>query len=976
MTIPRDLPSFEAFFRAVNHGQAPFPWQLRLAAEVLTQGRWPELLDLPTGVGKTSALDIALYGLAAVPDKLPRRTLLVVDRRIVVDQAAKHAKEILHELSHAKDGPCKAIADRLRALFGGKPEDAPFAVAVMRGGMPRDNDWARRPDQPVLGVSTVDQVGSRLLFRGYGVGPKSASIHAGLLANDTLILLDEVHLAVPFAQTLDAIQRRFRRPVEGLPDRFGVVQMSATPRGAGVPAGEPSGASQTFRLDALDRANPVLARRLGARKTARLVELKVTGSDEGAKREATAKRAIEEALTLISGGARVVGVVVNRVDTARLIARSLREAQKTTDAILVTGRMRAIERDELVRRELMPRAGAGRVRANDARPLIVVATQCIEAGADLDFDALVTECASLDALRQRFGRVDRRGERAQTSSVILGRSDAVADDADDPVYGTALAATWRWLREVSVGDTLDFGIDGLPPALDLDGLPRKELLAPALDAPVMLPAHLDAWAQTSPPPTPDHDVALWLHGPARPGADVQIVWRSGVANCGEGAVMAQLSACRPSSLEAVTVPIAAARRWLAGAATSSIADVLVGDAEGSDERERRRKDGSDSPLVAFRWSGDDNEWVTADGIRPGDVLVVDTTRGGLTDLSFDQDGTEPVSDLGDVAQLRGRGIASLRLDAMALQAWGLPPSSLGAIPKPEEEESPAELKTRVSEWLKAMPDEKPATFPGTADEWRAAREAWQRTSKLRVAVLNEQLVINAPVAKSRLTPELIEAISEDDDSSFRSVEVSLARHSSDVREMAERFGRGVGFGASIAADLALAAWLHDVGKADPRFQRWLVGGSEISASLLTEPLAKSRLAAGNKWERQRAQERAGYPTGYRHELLSVEIIHDHALLDRAHDRELVLHLVGSHHGWCRPFAPPIDHPDDSVVALTHEGHELRGSTRHRLSRLDSGVSDRFWNLIDRYGWWGLAWLEAVIRLADHRASEIESAGDA
>ena len=62
------------------------------------------------------------------------------------------------------------------------------------------------------------------------------------------------------------------------------------------------------------------------------------------------------------------------------------------------------------------------------------------------------------------------------------------------------------------------------------------------------------------------------------------------------------------------------------------------------------------------------------------------------------------------------------------------------------------------------------------------------------------------------------------------------------------------------------------------------------------------------------------------------------------------------------------------MELDHEGMRLQGGMRHKKGRLDSGVADRFWSLIDKYGWWGLAWLEAVIRLADHRASELEARG--
>lgn len=958
MTQP---PTFAEFYGALHGGRSPFPWQIRLTEQVLRDG-WPDLLDLPTGAGKTSALDVALYCLASAPDLMPRRTVLVVDRRIVVDQGADHARVLQRRLREASNGPLRWAASSLRNLWGATDDEAPFAVTVMRGGMPRDNDWARRPDQPVFGVSTIDQLGSRLLFRGYGIAPRSASIHAGLLGNDLLVLLDEVHLAIPFAQTLQAIRERYRPRVAGLPERFQVVQMSATPAAA------PPGAI-TFSIDDSDRADPTLGRRLAASKLTRLITVKVTGTDEDKKRQALAERAVSEVLALQHDGAKVVGLVVNRVDTARIAVTLLARYAASTDAFLVTGRMRPIDRDRVVRTALLPRAGAGRDRTGDRR-LVVVATQCIEAGADLDFDAVVTECASIDALRQRFGRVDRRGELQRSASVILGRSDLVADGADDPIYGAALAATWSWLERHATEGAIDVGIS----AFAAHHIP-DELLAPHLDAPVMLPSHLDAWVQTSPIPSTDHDVALWLHGPKSSAADVQVVWRVGAepSKGNEDALVERLLACRPSALEAVTVPLAAARRWLSGDTALAIADVVGGDVDDSEVMVRRRRD--DAPLlpVALRWNGDESELVTVDRIRPGDVLVVDRERGGLVADSFDPAGTAPVVDIGDLAQLRGRGIATLRLRRDALGVWKFSDEQVNSMPVPGPDETLGELRDRVNAWLQAFEPALPAGFAGTEAEWHAANNAW-RSKRMRVELVEDDVILVAPVPRTGLLPdpEASDALTEDDDSSFRQAEVTLASHSTDVRDFAARFARAVGFGEELVQDLALAGWFHDIGKADPRFQRWLVGGSEVRASLLEEPLAKSALPPGNATQRRLARERAGYPAGYRHELLSLSMVERHAdALSRAHDPDLVLHLVASHHGWCRPFAPPIDHPEDFAVKLDHDGMELVATTRHAKSRLDSGVSDRFWNLTERYGWWGLAWLEAVMRLADHRASESE-----
>ena len=52
------------------------------------------------------------------------------------------------------------------------------------------------------------------------------------------------------------------------------------------------------------------------------------------------------------------------------------------------------------------------------------------------------------------------------------------------------------------------------------------MIQQAADAPVMLPAHVDAWVQTSPIPAPDPDPAIFLHGPNRGAPEVQVCWRA------------------------------------------------------------------------------------------------------------------------------------------------------------------------------------------------------------------------------------------------------------------------------------------------------------------------------------------------------------------------------------------------------------------------------------------------------------------
>jgi CRISPR-associated endonuclease/helicase Cas3 len=990
---------FAGFFHALWSGP-PFAWQTRLLARVRAEG-WPAALELPTGSGKTAALDIALFALALdafeapTARRQPRRIVLVVDRRTVVDQAYERAVRMAEALAEARDGVLARVADALRSLQG-DPEALPVLPAILRGGMPRESEWARTPHQPVLLVSTVDQVGSRLLFRGYGVSDRMRPVHAGLLGCDTLILLDEVHLSRPFEETLAAVSRYAQpgRAAVGLPRPLSFVRMSAT-----LAERE----QNVFSLTDGERTEPLLAQRLGARKRAALHEVKTPRDPVGA-RDALAKACVAEAARLAKGNARAIAVIVNRVGTARRAAALARQALPPEwDVKLVTGRMRPLDRADL-EAGLVDRVRAGRVRSDDR--LLVVSTQAVEAGADFDFDALVTECASLDALRQRFGRLDRLGELGGSEAVVVADSGDVAEGAEpDPVYGEALRATWRWLEEQTeeAGEadehTIDFGIQALDARLaGLDSLERVRLLAPRALAPILTPSHLDRWAQTSPMPSADPEVTAFLHGIGRGAPEVNVVWRADFEAARliadhESGLRSMLSAVPPSALEALSVPLWSARMWLASVAARGAEEApggaeaaVVADVEGA-ALEEQPVPSRIAPAVA--WRGDDTELVTApDEIRPGDTLVVPASYGGL-DAQFrcwNPDTTDEVRDRGDEAQLLHRGRAVMRWSPAVLRGWGLD-DALAAGPTLGFEElaergADAEREAFAA-WRAAVLAE-----PGTPERVRLALEVLRgRPELIRLGEAPD--VWRASVAHRRVPPADLrrvlgmatlgasasasEPATEGDEGSFLESGIPLDRHLAGVRSFASRFAEAVALPDAIAKDVALAGWLHDLGKADPRFQLWLHGGDPVAQAMATTPLAKSVTPMRDRAARERARQRACYPRGARHELTSVALVqHCDELRRRARDWDLVLHLVASHHGWCRPFAPPVIDSKPIDVKATFDGIPLATSSEHLLVCIDSGVAERFWRLVRRYGWWGLAWLETIVRLADHRESEREA----
>jgi CRISPR-associated endonuclease/helicase Cas3 len=170
--------------------------------------------------------------------------------------------------------------------------------------------------------------------------------------------------------------------------------------------------------------------------------------------------------------------------------------------------------------------------------------------------------------------------------------------------------------------------------------------------------------------------------------------------------------------------------------------------------------------------------------------------------------------------------------------------------------------------------------------------------------------------------------------------------------------------------LALAAAAHDHGKADPRTQAFFHGGIR---PLGAEPIAKSIFGTDDPRTERMARAIAGLPTALRHEIASVAILAkwltNGAGPEDGIDRDLVLHLVGTHHGQGRPI-PRIPTGGDDALAFHVDAADISGTAfgDGQDGWADGEWLQRFWRVIDRYGPWGTSYLEALLVLADRTVS--------
>lgn len=157
--------NYKNFFQeAMGLAGEPYPYQRHLAANSL-----PNLLEIPTGMGKTAAVILAWLWqrLHEAPD-VPRRLVWCLPMRVLVEQTRQCVETWLINLNLQQE-------IKVHVLMGGEDTEA----------------WDVYPEQMAVLIGTQDMLISRALNRGYGMSRYRWPMHFGLLNNDCLWVLDE-----------------------------------------------------------------------------------------------------------------------------------------------------------------------------------------------------------------------------------------------------------------------------------------------------------------------------------------------------------------------------------------------------------------------------------------------------------------------------------------------------------------------------------------------------------------------------------------------------------------------------------------------------------------------------------------------------------------------------------------------------------------------------------------------------------------
>ena len=901
----------------------PFRWQMRLLRRML-DADLPRVVDVPTGLGKTSVMALWLIALAEGA-RLPRRLAYVVDRRAVVDQATRFAERLRLNMS----------GELASSLGLGAEERLP--ISTLRGGFADNRDWLEDPSKPAIVVGTIDMVGSRLLFEGYGVSRGMRPYHAGLLGVDALVLLDEAHLCPPFEALLRQVESRRDGKLgpaggsDSITPRFRLMSLSATGRDD-APQTSPRA---VFALEADDREESEVCRRLRARK-----RLKVTELDASTNlAESLAERAVD-----IGCAAPVSRVLVccdrrrDAVEVKALIDKECRRRHTSGDLAdkhvseLLAGERRVRERTAL-ETWLDEHGFLGGARRRPVAPVFLAATSAGEVGVDLNADHMVCDLVAFERMVQRLGRVNRRGgeDRQATIDVLAlppELKDKAPKDAKERAEGEYQARLDALRSLPPDGD--DGRRDASPGAIVEMKAAHPDIVraatTPAPLYPELTRPLLDAWSMTS---LRHHEgrpeVAPWLRGwEDDDEPQTSVVWRRYLPHVRAGGETTVPPAMVAEYFR--VAPVHATERL--EAASGRVLDWLLkrwGQVARRPEDHPLSIGSHEIAAIVIDRAGEHRAHLALRELRQLAVPARSLDKGDLRQRNRDKaqwkDRNLPGATL--VVDFRLCGVRDGMLDEKC---------DIEAVTADADEDwrglkDPAADDTRplvgfLVEEVDGGEGEEGLALPDRG-EWRHVRTF-------------EISFDDGGVARSGLAVfKWPDDPSDEDSRSVLSAPQSLHEHASQVAEHARALVQRLGLPADEAEALVTAARLHDDGKAAERWQNAMNAPRDDG-----RPYAKTR-GGGNP----RLLE------GYRHEFGSLLKAEAQDLPDDT--RDLILHLIAAHHGNARPTISPA------------------GCEAGPPSALESKAGDaalRFARLQKRYGPWGLAWREAILRAADQSAS--------
>ena len=924
-----DTELFAEFYTAVhaemgNGHREPHPWQMRLAERIGTGPRaYDDLTTVvaPTGAGKSIIALMHLFR-TATDITAPPRMVVVLPRRGLVDQInaeVSHAVQVIAESSNPLLVQVRQGLESRRVpnLDGSVPEGPPAVVDVMRGGVVGgiSSTWADHPHVATVLSATPHMAISTLLSRSFGFAPKRHAPYAGLFAVGTVMVFDEAHIqrqAVRTARSVADLVRQDGDTSSVTSHGLFVVEMTATPS-------HDMDARNAVTISDDDTDPPLhIARVLTAPKTVEIVV------DDG---KDVSDTLVSHVLRLREGTTgETFAVVANSVRTALAVTDKLRK--QGLNVMPVTGRVRGADRKALL--EAYPGV---LTRKGNPDVDIVVATQALEVGIDADFCGMVTELASGDALTQRFGRVNRQGKRAISNIVVVVPADIPKYKG---VYSSDdLTAALIWLESLDYGRVSPLVIKDNPPPV------RKPARA------VLERFHrgdaLRVLLNSGQPPAVYDDPEFWFSDDLSATPETRIVVRRGSANFALPTRADMLRAFPPQDDEC----------W--NLSTWDAEEIL----KGLHKKELRNDGDTSKSVLAIdvrNDGGDVDEFYQGEGAdgKPTFTTVAWSTVVVWTDTS--------VPLLSGGSTVNGVTVSGVPVKGGSKKAAPIPPSELmddgkgittttvflnGEVPTP----SASDIAAAQVRWGASV----------DAPYWVAARRAASKGADSGFVHLGARGDDGKPlwaVVVPYSTDDADNPGSGDTSSSVTSAEtpVLLTDHRSDVAASCEATAALSGVGQGFIPAVRLAGLHHDDGKAHPGFQKMLKA-SFASGEAPSDVVAKSPRNApptvGGKTV-------FGLPSGWRHEQLSAAIA-AHALRGEP-DRALVSVLAGLTHGYGR-------------LTFPHGWETLTGVRDGELGvDADDIFTDGTWeqwvsDLSRSLGPWHLAWLEALVRAADHRVSE-------